>query len=425
MEKLINELKNTLMNNKFILACSTGSDSMALFNLCIQSNLKNNMIVCHVNHCLREESIQEEEYITNLCKELNIKCYVKKLNINNTKENIEQIARDKRYEFFISTAKLEDCHYILTAHQADDQIETIIMRLLKSSSLRSYAGIEKESKREDIIIYRPLLEYSKETLRTYCINNNIKYYDDITNFEDDHLRNRIRKYITPYLLKENNNIYNSFNYFSETIIQADKLLEKQIKSFVNNKYIIEDNYSKFKIEDYLNIDNTSNWLRKQILFRLLKPYNLSVKQIDEIDNIIESNNQKVINNISNYLCIIKEYGYIYIYKETYKEIEYYQEIKENDIYYLPNNYEICVNDTESQIKSKNKKICYNINISKPFIIRSKKAGDVIERNNKNNKYNQKISNYLTTKKIPSFIKKDILLIEKDNKVVDVIGIFIK
>ena len=132
MKKVIKELQEKLGNNKFILACSTGPDSMALFNLCLEEKVRNNMIVCHVNHKVRPESDVEEEYIKDLCDSLGVKIYIKHL--ENIPANFEEVARNKRYEFFKDIAEKETAKYILTAHNADDQVETVIMRLIKSSS---------------------------------------------------------------------------------------------------------------------------------------------------------------------------------------------------------------------------------------------------------------------------------------------------
>ena len=118
--------------------------------------------------------------------------------------------------------KIENADYLITAHHADDNLETIIMRLLKSSSLKGYAGIEELINKDNYYIFRPLLENSKAEIIEYAEKNNIFYYQDDSNYSDDYTRNRIRKYITPILLEENPNLYEAISYYNKTILSANE-----------------------------------------------------------------------------------------------------------------------------------------------------------------------------------------------------------
>ena len=144
MEKIINDLKRKLNREKALVACSTGVDSMVLLHLAIKALPITQIVVAHVNHQKRLQSEIEEAYIKKFCDERGIKCYVMRLD-HIDDGNFQSIARNKRYKFFEDIAKKENIKYILLAHHANDNLETIIMRLLKSSSLKGYGGIEKET----------------------------------------------------------------------------------------------------------------------------------------------------------------------------------------------------------------------------------------------------------------------------------------
>ena len=205
MEKIINNLRDKIGNNKVVIACSTGVDSSVLLDITKKALKKEQIIIAHVNHGVRKESNDEETYIRQIAKMENIKLYVEHL--DKITNNFEEEARNKRYQFFISIAKNNNASYILLAHHANDNLETIIMRFLKSSSLKGYAGIEEETFKEGIIIYRPLLKVCKKDIYEYAKLNNIKYFEDETNKENNHFRNRIRNNIVPLLEKENPNLY--------------------------------------------------------------------------------------------------------------------------------------------------------------------------------------------------------------------------
>ena len=94
-----------------------------------------NIIVAHVNHHQRLQSNEEQQFIVDLCNKLNIKCYVKELYFD-THQNFQAMARNERYLFFNEVLMKEKAKYLITAHHANDDLETILMRLIKSTSLK-------------------------------------------------------------------------------------------------------------------------------------------------------------------------------------------------------------------------------------------------------------------------------------------------
>lgn len=420
LKESIKLIKEKLNNKKVLLACSTGVDSMVLLDLLLKHANNCQIIISHINHQKRKQSILEEEYIIKYCEEKNIKCYVKKLE-HYEEGNFQEWARIQRYEFFEEIIRKEGIDYLLTAHHADDNLETIIMRLLKSSSLKGYAGIEKEIKKENYSILRPLLDYSKNEIITYAKENNIFYYQDESNFSDDYTRNRIRKYITPILLEENPNLYQAINYYSQTILDANQLLEKEKVSFIKNHVLVKNNNEleiiEFNISEYLKL---SDYLRVQVLFRILRKYSLSRTCIDDIIKQILSSKNKIVTKINNHLSMIKEYGYIQFVNSTLEEDAFSLEIYEEGIYNIGDNIKIEVNKNSCNFITPNGNLWYNIK-GLPITIRKRKNGDKIITK----MGTISISDYLTNKKVPYLKRRNILLLcEKDN-VIAILGYVIK
>ena len=180
MKTIIKNIQKEIGSAKVVVACSTGVDSMVLLDLVLKALPISQIIVCHVNHKIREASEAEQKFITKYSINHGLKLFVKQL-IQYKGASYENWARNERYTFFNETAITQNATYILTAHQADDQFETILMRMLKGGNLKSYSGISELSKNGNIYIYRPLLTVSKEQIYEYARNNHITYYEDETN----------------------------------------------------------------------------------------------------------------------------------------------------------------------------------------------------------------------------------------------------
>lgn len=413
MKLVINNIKEKLKHQKVIVACSTGVDSMTLLNIVMKAKPCEEIIVAHVNHKKREQSEEEEKYIKHFCEQNKIKCYI--LHLDHTENgNFQSIAREKRYNFFIEIAEKEQCEYILLAHHANDNLETIIMRMLKSSSLKGYAGIEEETLYKGKILYRPLLKLSKELIVSYANENNIKYYEDESNGHLDYTRNRIRHLITPILLEENPNLYEAINYYSDTLHEASQIIEKMEIDFISNNVDKTNINNKItytiNINDYITL---SDYLKKQILFRLLKKYNLSHNCIEEIMKKINSSKNTVVSKLNNEVSLIKEHNKIIFTELNIDKSSFYLRIEKEGRYKLLNDVEMIVDKNNCYFLPTTTKLCYNIK-SLPIIVRTREAGDKIN--------NKLISDYLTKLKIPYMEKKDILLLcNNENKIIAIIG----
>jgi tRNA(Ile)-lysidine synthetase-like protein len=426
MKSVIEQIKKQIKNDSIVIACSTGIDSMVLLDLVFKALPKEQINIAHVNHGLRKESIQEEEYIEKFSKENKLSYFVYHFKFDSL-TNFENEARNARYNFFKEVADKTNSKYILLAHHANDNLETIIMRMLKQSSLKGYAGIEQLSIYKNIYLYRPLLKKSRLEIEQYANTNNIKYFNDFTNDQDDYLRNRIRHHIIPHLENENQNLKEAINYFSETLLAANNLVEENVLNFINNNVTKKDNNIFFNISDF----NTLNeYLKKETLFTMLKKYSLSTSMINELIKIISSTKDKVVLQINEDLSFIKEYGSCLFTEDETKELEFYLKIEEPGIYNLPNNQILIVEKNKSYFQTGTKTICYN-GISMPFIVRSRKDGDKIQRKRTNKEtkevtyYTQKVNDVLTNKKITYLNRiKTLLITNTSDEVIYILGLII-
>ena len=190
---------NLEKNKKYLLACSFGPDSMALFDMLLKEGYK--FAVAHVNYHLRKEADDEEIELRNYCLVHGVGIFVKSVRENLGDNNLEAKCRDIRYNFFIDIIKNNGFDALLVAHQEDDLIETYLMQK-RRMNLVNYFGIKEISYFTDVEIIRPLLKYRKKELLIYCRMFAVPYAIDKTNLEDHFLRNQIRHQVVEQMSVE-------------------------------------------------------------------------------------------------------------------------------------------------------------------------------------------------------------------------------
>ena len=144
--------------DRIVIGCSSGPDSMALFDMLLKVREKYNLeLICaHVNHNLREQSIEEYNYVKQFCNQNNIEFeYLSIEKYHN--DNFHNDSRTIRYNFFEQIVKKYCAKYLMTAHHGDDLIETILMRITRGSNLNGYSGFKLETKLENYSLIRPLI----------------------------------------------------------------------------------------------------------------------------------------------------------------------------------------------------------------------------------------------------------------------------
>lgn len=241
-EKVLKIIKkyNLIENgDKIVVGVSGGPDSITLLN--ILKNIKKNkyidfeIIVCHINHMIRQEALEDEEYVKKYCKDNNIECYVKKIEVEKMAEiqkiGTEEAGRKVRYEFFNEILEKTNSNKIATAHTKNDNAETVLMNIIRGSGTTGLKGIE--AKRDNLI--RPLIECNREEIENYCEINNLNPRVDKTNFENIYTRNKIRNLLIPYIKENfNPNIIEAINRLSDLSRKENEYLDRVTKKAYNN-----------------------------------------------------------------------------------------------------------------------------------------------------------------------------------------------
>lgn len=302
--------------DKVLVALSGGPDSVCLLNILynLKAELNIEIGAAHLNHLLRDkDAFEDEEYVKTLCKSLDIPCFVKRVDINkyskDKKMSSEMAGRDARYNFFDDIVKDEGYTKIATAHNANDQAETILFRLMRGSGIEGLCGIKV---RRDKII-RPILCLSRKEVEEYIEINNLKPRIDKTNFEKIYNRNKIRLDMIPYI-KENFNedIIQTLNRMSVLLQKDNEFIENSARSFYEKHCIEQSDYFIIKKEMFDNKEAVVTRVIRYALTNFSKThYDFEMKHIYEICNLAKNNSGKAID-LPNKIYAENIYGDIYI-----------------------------------------------------------------------------------------------------------------
>ena len=221
-----------------IVAVSGGADSTALL-LAIDELLKHQKlhvtpVIAHLNHGLRAESKADAQWVNNLAKTLGYEATTGSRAVKQTaskrKVNLEQAARDARYDFLAKVAARKDSKYLLTAHTQDDQAETVVMRLLRGAAAEGLSGsspVRLLAGGSDVQLVRPLLSWARRSdTENYCRFKGAEYRTDSMNDDQSFSRVRVRKQLLPLMQTFNNRIV-------ETLSRTANLLSEDASALAN------------------------------------------------------------------------------------------------------------------------------------------------------------------------------------------------
>ena len=197
-------IENNLLSdaNGVVIALSGGSDSMTLLDWFLHEH-PCDFCAAHVNHSLREQADSDENFVKEYCERHGVVYFSKKINISGlcpSGVSLETFARDERYKFLNEIRNRTGFSHIATAHNLNDNVETLFMNIIRGCGISGLCAIPY--KRDDLIV-RPLIEITKEEINDHCIQNNVPFVIDKTNFESICTRNILRNDIIPLIKKLN------------------------------------------------------------------------------------------------------------------------------------------------------------------------------------------------------------------------------
>lgn len=287
-EQVLNTLKKYKQiesGDKIVLGVSGGPDSISMLHILNELQKEKNdfeIVVAHINHMIREEAGEDEEYVRQYCEKENIKFFVKRVEIlkisEENKMGTEETGRKIRYEFFEEILKKENANKIATAHNANDNAETVLMNIIRGSSIAGMKGIEPVRENKYI---RPLIESSRESIEKYCEEQKLNPRIDKTNKENIYTRNKIRNILIPLIEKEfNPNIIETLNRLSE-IAKKENAYFEEITALKYTE-IVENEENNQIILDLKKFNQENLVIKNRLILYTINKLTGSTKGIEKI-----------------------------------------------------------------------------------------------------------------------------------------------
>jgi len=221
-------------NDSLIIAFSGGLDSSVLLFAAIQLYRQNkipNLAAAHVNHGLQSSSNDWQNHCQQQCDSYQIACYSKQLNLSQLNKTSEEDARNGRYQFFKEL--VEDGQTMAFAHHLNDQVETLLFRLFRGTGIHGMSGIPASRKLFKGQLIRPLLDFSREQLKAYAVDNKLQWIEDPSNQSSQYHRNFIRNKVVPLIQTKWPKASNSIANFSLLAKEQVSILDEVAKEDLN------------------------------------------------------------------------------------------------------------------------------------------------------------------------------------------------
>ena len=288
IKRIVEFLKEyNLQDKTVIVGFSGGYDSMCLLD--ILSKIKDlpeffdfEIVAAHFNHNWRgEESLREQEVCRLFAASKGIEFYTKNAPSNIRKT--ENDARIARYEFFEEAYEEYDADAVFTAHNKDDNAETVLYRVIKGTGTIGLRGISEKRK----YFYRPLLKTSRNEILEYCKLNNLSPNDDSSNKNTVYQRNYLRLNIIPALEKINPEVKDALNILAENSTSDNLIIDEYLSSIRDKIFDVD----KICVEEYKKL---SKPVKKRFVYEYIQILGLDYdsKKINEIFDFIEANIDK-------------------------------------------------------------------------------------------------------------------------------------
>lgn len=414
----INEQNLITKNAPLILAVSGGLDSMVLLNLLLKTGFS--FSVAHCNFNLRAaESDTDAAFVAATATENNLPFFIKSFNTKTyaaeNKVSTQVAARELRYQWFnnlLEELKLKTGQpaFCLTAHHANDDIETMMMNFFKGTGMAGLKGMLPMQKQ----IIRPLLFAERKVLELYAAENKIKFREDSSNAENKYTRNYFRNELIPSLETVYPQVLDNLKNNVSRFKAANEIYEEAIEKKLKKLMVIKNADVEIAIPTLDKIIG-----KNALLYELAKKFNFTASQVASLQNLLGAETGKYISSATHRILKNRKWLIISPLKEEIQNIYIIKEA-ENLLHF---------GDAELFIKKEQAPIIIDANpltaqlclkqVKFPLLLRKRKVGDYFYPLGMKKK--KKISKYLSDKKLSVLEKEAIWVLESDKKIVWVVG----
>lgn len=430
--EFIQSIKNTISKNNLLsygdsvlVAVSGGADSVCLLDVLneIKDEYALSLYVAHVNHMLRaEEATRDAEFVRAICEQYSIPFYCEKIDVASiakcNKISCEEAGRNARYDFFLHLKATLSIDKIATAHNKNDNIETVCMRFLRGTGIDGLSGIPIANNQE---IIRPLLHTSRKEIEEYIAQKQLEHITDSSNLTNDYTRNRIRHSFVPNIIENYNN--NFVDTLHENVLlfhETSQYLKNQVNA-VYRKLVRKQNFGvSFDLNRLLQEDvYIIKAIIKKAVFMCTKKEITSKSLRLLYENVITGNACSF--EISPTLNVYKKYSNLYFVFQTPKTDFLYNSKQLRDVKIEETGYTISFSENTGPVSFQDKHVIYikqSLCKGKTFTIRNRQKFDRIFLGNGH----KSIKDLMIDEKVPCFLRDSVPLLLLDEEIIWVCGI---
>ena len=394
-------------NDRIICAVSGGADSVCMLDLLAEMSAEYslNLFVAHLNHQLRgDDADRDEAFVKELANKYNLPFFSKRVDVHSLakqlKVSCEEAGRIARYSFFDELKKDLNVQKIATAHNQNDNVETVLMRLFRGTDIKGLSGIPIQNQNS---VIRPVLCLKRCEIEEHISCKGLDFVTDSTNFENIYSRNKIRNTLIPLIERElNQNFTDVFSANIELFGEANSYIENNVSRIYENLIRKTGEVFSFSVSALLKEDAyIVKRIIKKTVFDLCES-NISNELCNIIYNALTTSKDTSITVNKDLIFYIK-YSNAYFVKNQ-KEKTYSYQITAPGKYYideLKTSLELTYSDGIVNFSDKNTIYLSADKITNIFTIRSRKPGDKIKLSNCGSK---KINDIFIDEKIPVFLR---------------------
>ena len=411
--------------DRILLAVSGGIDSMVMLHLfrSFRPSWNLELHVAHLNHQLRgEESLQDEEFVSQTARELDLPYHGKRVNTlehaHVRRLSKQEAARELRYLFLEDVRKAVDAASVATAHQADDNAETVLLNALRGTGIRGLAGIP--IRRDPGKIIRPLLFARRTEIEAYARSRNIPYRNDSSNDSIQYTRNYLRKAIIPLLTELQPEVVESLNRISRMMRQLDEKIGKDLDDrWAILCWLDEMGRTTVSVPDLLS---EPPFLREEVALRLLRSLGVESRAI-MVRRILDLCSKPSGHSLqlSRRLSVYRDRDRLVIADPT-SQRPFHQQVNLGGRYTFPT-FEFSVSapipPPPHLDSARTTEFADAERLGRSLILRSWEEGDWFIPLGMRSK--KKLSDFFTDEKVPLFEKPTIPILESEGEIVWVCG----
>jgi tRNA(Ile)-lysidine synthase len=415
---MLDKFQNHILHNfpflngkKLLLATSGGIDSMVMVHLFQQ--LSYEIAIAHCNFQLRGlESFDDQNFVQDYAAANDVPVFITQFDTKafaeDYKLSTQVAARELRYNWFYELLETEKYDYILTAHHADDNVETFLINLSRGTGLDGLTGIPEQNER----VMRPLLALSQQEVQNYAELNAVQWREDSSNASDKYLRNKIRHHLLPMFKELNPNFLTSFHKTQRYLQEAASMVEDATIMIYQQVASQEEESIKFDIKQLKKLPNY-----KSYLYQWLNEFGFTAW--DDIYDLVQSQSGKQVFSAEYRLLKDRDFLIVVPLDFEKEKQEYFIEKDQKEVK-IPLKLSFDKAATLSSVS--NKTIFVDSNkLQYPLVLRQWKEGDQFQPFGMNGK-SKKISKLFKDEKLSLLDKENTWLLCSNKSIVWVIGI---